>query len=75
MWSKYDLRKFYFASRVVNIANSSPSYMMSAETVNCFNTRLDEFWLNHDIVYNFRPEIHGTGSQSKVTVKFSVEWT
>jgi len=41
-----------------------PSYVVSAETVNCFKTRLDRFWLNQDI-YNFRSEIYRTGSQSE----------
>ena len=44
--TKYDLCKFLFANRIVNIWNSLPSHMVSAETVNCFKTRLDRFWLN-----------------------------
>ena len=48
--TKYDLRKFRFANRIVNIWNSLPSYVVSAETVNCFKTRLDRFWLNRDII-------------------------
>ena len=46
--------------------------MVSAETVNCFKTRLDRFWLNQDIIYNFRSEIHGTGSWNEITVKSSL---
>ena len=49
--SKYDLCKFCFANRIVNIWNSLPSYVVSAETVNYFKTRLDRFWLNQDIIY------------------------
>ena len=45
---------------------------MSAETVNCFKTRLDRFWLNQDIIYNFRSEIHGTGSRSEITVRVGI---
>ena len=73
--TKYDLCKFFFANRIVNIWNSLPSYVVSAETVNCFKTRLDRCWLNQDIihVYNFRSEIHGTGSGSEITVKSSLE--
>ena len=37
---------FFFANRIVNIWNSLPSHVVSAETVNCFKTRLDRFWLN-----------------------------
>jgi len=71
--TKYDLCKFCFANRIVNIWNSLPSYVVSAETVNCFKTRLDGFWLNQDIIYNFRSEIHGTGSRSEITVKSLLE--
>ena len=49
--TKYDLCKFCFANRIVNIWNSLPSYVVSAETVNYFKTRLDKFWLNQDIIY------------------------
>ena len=28
-----------------------------------------ESWLNEDIIYNFRSEIHGTGIRSEITVK------
>jgi len=61
----------FFANRIVNIWNSLLSYVVSAEAVNCFKTRLDRFWLNEDIIYNFRSEIHGTGSE--ITVKSSLE--
>ena len=48
--TNYDLRKFFFANRIVNIWNSLPSHIVSAETVNCFKTRLNRFWLNQDII-------------------------
>ena len=40
----------FFANRIVNIWNSLPSYVVCAETVNCFKTKLDRFWLNQDII-------------------------
>ena len=42
--TKYDLCKYYFTSRVVNVWNSLPSFVVSAVTVNCFKSRLDKFW-------------------------------
>ena len=52
---------------------------MLADSVNCFKSRLDKFWQNQDIVYNFRAEtkllnildgalaeIEGTGNRSEV---------
>ena len=34
--ARYDLRKYYFTNRVVNMWNSLSSYVISAESVNCF---------------------------------------
>ena len=45
------------------------SYIVSAESVNCFKNRLDNFWKDNEIkFYNFRAEIYGTGNRSEVTV-------
>jgi len=46
---KYDLRKFSFSNRVVNIWNSFPNWVVSANTVNAFKARLDKFWHNQDV--------------------------
>jgi len=66
--SKYDLHKFCFSSRVVNIWNSLPSRVIHAESVNSFKTRFDRFWNNQDIIYDFRAELHGTGSEVLVGI-------
>ena len=42
--AKYDLRKFFFTNRVVSIWYSLPEYVVHADTVNCFKSRLDKFW-------------------------------
>ena len=41
-------------------------YVVHADTVNCFKSRLDRFWSNQDLVYNFKAEISRTGSRSEV---------
>ena len=56
--ARYDLRKYYFTNRVVNMWNSPSSYVVSAESVNCFKNRLDNFWKNQQIICNFRAEIY-----------------
>ena len=58
--------KNFFTNRVVNIWNFLPDYVVHADTVNCFKSRLDTFWSNQDLVYNFKAEISGTGSRSEV---------
>ena len=44
-------------------------YVISAETVNCFKSRLDKFWKNQDIVYDYQSDIHGTGNRSEIVVR------
>ena len=63
---RYDLRKFGFSSRVVNKWDSLPNWVVSANTTNTFKARLDKFWHNQDIVYDFRAQLQGTGSHSEV---------
>jgi len=52
----YDLRKFGFTNRMVSTWNSLPNWVVSANTTNTFKTRLDKFWHNQDIIYNFRAQ-------------------
>ena len=39
----YDLRKFYFAPRIVNVWNSLAEIVISADTTDTFKRRLDNF--------------------------------
>jgi len=63
---KYDLHKFKFSNRVVNTWNNLPNSVVSANTTDTFKARLDKFWHNQDIVYNFRTQLHGTRSRSEL---------
>jgi len=38
---------------------------VSANTTHTFKARLDKFWHNQDIIYNFRAQLQGTGSRSE----------
>ena len=62
---EYDLRKYYFTSRIVNVWNSLSSFFVSADSVNCFKNRLDKFWSNLNI-HDYQADIHGTGHRSEV---------
>ena len=66
--ARYDFHKYYFTNRVVNMWNTLSSYVVSAESVNCFKNRLDNFWKDQEIIYNFHAEIYGTGNRIEVTV-------
>ena len=47
--------------------NSLPDSVVSANTVNTFKNRLDRFWKNQDIQFNWKADID-TGSRSQVNV-------
>jgi len=50
---------------VVNIWNSLPNWVVSANTTSTFKARLDKFWHNQDVVYDFKAQLQGTGSRSE----------
>jgi len=58
---------------MVNTWNSLPNCVVSANTTNTFKTRLglDKFWHNHDIIYNFRAQLQGTGSHNNFSYEES----
>ena len=60
----YDLLRYYFTNRALNIWNSLPNHVVLSDTVNMFKSRLDKFWQYQDVIYDFKAEIHGTGSRS-----------
>jgi len=57
-----DLRKYNFTNRVIPIWNSWPNFVVSAGTVNTFKNRLDKFWSDQDILYDYKADLHGIGN-------------
>ena len=49
--TKYDLRKFFFTNRVVNM--SLPNSVVHAKSTDIFKKRLDKFWSNEEVIYNY----------------------
>ena len=62
----YDLRKFSFAPRIVNVWNSLPEIVISATTTDIFKRRLDKFWQHQDILYDYKAELTGVGNRSQI---------
>jgi len=60
----YDLRRFNFTNRIIPIWNSLSNHVVSADTVICFKSRLDKFWSNQEVLYNYKADLHGTGNRS-----------
>jgi len=62
----YDLRKFSFASRIVNVWNRLPEIVISADTTDTLKRRLDKFWQHQDILYDYKVELTGVGNRSQI---------
>jgi len=62
----YDLLKYFSCRIIVNIWNSLSSEVVNTSSLNSFKNRLDRFWMNQDILYNWHAELTGTSSRSIV---------
>jgi len=58
----YNIRKYSFSSRVVNMWNSLPNDMVETDTINTFKNCLDKYWSIQDVLCNFNANLIGTVS-------------
>ena len=61
----YDLRKYFFANRIITVWNSLPDNVVSSSSVNLFKNRLDYFLHAQDIYFNWKADLTGTGDRSE----------
>ena len=61
------MRKFNFTNRVISIWNTLPDTVLSANNIDTFKARLDRFWSDQEVKYNWKSDII-TRSQSQVSV-------
>ena len=57
--TKYNLRKYSFAPRIVNLWNSLPDSIVIAQSVNSFKNGLDNHWKNEEMFYDYKVEVIG----------------
>jgi len=62
--TRYNLRKFVFTNTVVNMWNGLPNGVVHAEYNSVFKTRLDKFWSNQEIYYDYHAKLKGRGNRS-----------
>ena len=55
-------RKNVFPIRITEPWNSLPDTVVTAKSLNSFKTRLDKFWYNRDIVYDFEAPLRITNN-------------
>lgn len=52
-FAKYDVRKYSFCTRVVQLWNSLPDSVVNVGSVNIFKNRLDNHWSDKDVLYDY----------------------
>ena len=60
----YNLRKYFFANRVICTWNSLPDSVIEANSVDSFKNRIVKYWNNFEFKYKADP----TGPESLVKV-------
>ena len=56
---QYDLRKYSFTVRIVKLWNGLPENVISANTVDTLKNRLDKFWSEQELVYDYKADLTG----------------
>jgi len=74
MRCRFDLRKYCFTNRIVNMWNSLPDNVILADNVNKFKNRLDKHWKMHDIVFNYRVDFAETGGLAPSNTQILVQY-
>jgi len=59
----YNLRKHFF-TKVSDVWNSLPNEVVFAVSINIVKSRLDKFWYNQELKFDWKAEISGIGSCS-----------
>jgi len=54
---------------VVSLWNSLPNVVVDSDSINCFKSRLDQFWNNRDVLYNWEADFAGIGTEVYVHYK------
>ena len=52
----YNLRKYFFANRVICTWNSLPDSVIEANSVDSFKYRIDKYWNNFEFKYNWKAD-------------------
>jgi len=53
---------------LINTWNSLPEFVISASTTDFFKNKLDKFWSNKDLIYNYKAELTGIENRSFINL-------
>ena len=51
--------------RYITSINSLPDFVVNVDSINIFKSRLDKYWINQDIVFDYTADLAGTGDRSE----------
>jgi len=57
--SRIDIGKYAFSKRIVNIWNTLPDSVVTADSVNSFKNKLDAYWKECDLLYDYNATYPG----------------
>jgi len=63
------LRTFLFTNRIVNIWNSLPNAVVDVDSVDLFQSRLDNFWMLQDVKYDYTANLAGTRDRTEYDIE------
>jgi len=66
--TRIDIRNCSFMSKIFNIWNSWPDYVVDVHSDDIFKTHLDEFRRCQDVVFDWKADLTGTGDRSESSV-------
>jgi len=61
----YHIRKYSFLPRIINTWNSLPDFVVNVDSINIFKKRLDTFWSDQEIIFDYTAELIGIGDRSE----------
>jgi len=66
----HNFKKHFFSARIVNIWNSLPNWVVDVQFIDLFKVRLDRFWAQQKVMYDWTAELAGTGDRSEYVKKW-----
>ena len=63
------LEKKFFSARTVSIWNSLPNYVVDVQSTDVFKVRLDKFWAQQEVMFDWIADLTGTGDRSEYRVE------
>jgi len=60
-------KKKFFSARTVSIWNSLPNYVVDVQSIDTdvFKVRLDTFWAQQEVMFDWTADLTGTGDRSE----------